>query len=94
MRDFSAGPEGTVSNGALTFTLTLSAPSVQTVTVDVGTANGTASAPGDFSTLAQTVTFTPGQVSRDVVVTTIGESVFELLLPLEVIVGHGPLRAP
>jgi hypothetical protein len=65
------GNSGTV-NAA--FTVTLSAASAQTVTVDYVTADGTAIAPADY--LAQTLTtlsFTPGTTTRTINVTVNGD---------------------
>lgn len=52
--------EGNASSSNATFTATLSAASAQTVTVDVSTANGTATAPTDYQTASDTLTFAPG----------------------------------
>ena len=58
--------------------MTLSASSTQTVTVTYATANGTATAGSDYTAIpATTLTFTPGQTSRTVTVTVLGDTVFE-----------------
>ena len=59
------GDSGTVE---MTFSASLSAPSGRTVTADFATADGSASNPGDYASLAGTVTFSPGQTSRPMVV--------------------------
>ncbi|HWT00008.1 MAG TPA: SBBP repeat-containing protein [Pyrinomonadaceae bacterium] len=60
------------------FTVTLSAASNQTVTVKYATANGTATAPGDYTALAlTTLTFTPGQTSKSVTVQVRGDVIKE-----------------
>jgi hypothetical protein len=65
------GDAGTVN---ATFTVTLSAPSGQTVTVDHATANGTAVAPGDYTAIATTpLTFLPGETTKPVVVVVNGD---------------------
>ena len=60
------------------FTITLSAPSTQPVTVRYATSNGTAVASGDYAAKASTlVTFQPGQTSEVVNVQVKGEVVVE-----------------
>ena len=53
------GDSGTVN---ATFTVSLSAASGLTVTVDYATADGTATAPADYAATSGTLTFTPGQI--------------------------------
>jgi hypothetical protein len=43
-------------------------PSGRTVTVDYTTANGTATAPGDYTAKIGTLTFAPGETTKDIVV--------------------------
>jgi hypothetical protein len=51
----------------LTFTVTLSAASSLTVTANYATANGTATAPSDYTAIASTLlTFNPGDTSKTV----------------------------
>ena len=66
-----AGPTISIANAQITenrtdlvFTLSLSAPSTQTVRVLATTANNTATAPSDYQAKTATVTFQPGQTSR------------------------------
>jgi hypothetical protein len=59
------------------FNLTLSAPSGNTVTVDFATANGSATAPSDYVSVGGTVTFAPGEVSKQVTVQTVGDTLAE-----------------
>ncbi|HWT03672.1 MAG TPA: Calx-beta domain-containing protein [Pyrinomonadaceae bacterium] len=71
-----SSPSVTEGNAAVTanFTVTLSAPSAQTVTVNYATANGTATAPADYAAKAlTTLTFTPGQTTKTVAVTVAGD---------------------
>ena len=69
------GASGTV---AATFTVSLSAASSQSVTVQYATANGTAVAPGDYAALAlTTLTFNPGQVSKTLTVAVNGDTLVE-----------------
>lgn len=60
-----------------TFTVTLSAPSSFTVTVNYATANGSATQPADYTAANGTLTFAPGQTSRTVVVTVVGDMLVE-----------------
>jgi Calx-beta domain-containing protein len=59
------------------FTVTLSAVSGSTVTVDFTTADGSATAPADYLATAGTLTFAPGVVSKQIVVQTVGDLVVE-----------------
>jgi hypothetical protein len=70
-------PEGgTGTTTAVTFTATLSAPTGETVTVDVETSNGTAKA-SDFVATSQRLTFSPGTVSQTFTVAVKGDTVGE-----------------
>jgi hypothetical protein len=64
------GHSGTVE---ATFTVTLSAPSGLTVTVTAATANGTAVAGADYTATSGTLTFAPGDTSRTVSVSVLGD---------------------
>jgi N,N-dimethylformamidase beta subunit-like, C-terminal/Concanavalin A-like lectin/glucanases superfamily/Bacterial Ig-like domain/Bacterial Ig domain/Calx-beta domain len=69
------GNSGTVN---ATFTVTLSAASSQTVTVTYATADGTATAGSDYTAVPPTtLTFTPGQTSKTVAVSVLGDTAFE-----------------
>ena len=68
------GNSGTVN---AIFNLSLSAPSSSTVTVDCATANGSASAPADYVAAGGTVTFNPGEVSKQIVVLVVGDIAVE-----------------
>lgn len=61
----------------LTFTVTLSSPATQTVTVDYTTVDGSATAGSDYLTKSGTLTFTPGQTSQSVDVEVIRDSATE-----------------
>lgn len=69
--------EGTGSNSTLAFTVSLSAPAPAPVSVNFATANGSATAPGDFTAASGTVTFAVGQQTRPVNVTVIGDNLVE-----------------
>jgi len=69
--------EGSSGTTAMSFTVTLSAASGQTVTVAYATANGTATAGSDYTAASGTLTFPAGDVSETVTVAVAGELVFE-----------------
>jgi hypothetical protein len=70
--------EGNSGTTAFTFTVTLSPASTQTVTVDYATADGTATAPGDYTAIATTqLTFAPGDTSKPVTVQVNGDTAVE-----------------
>jgi uncharacterized delta-60 repeat protein len=59
--------EGNAGRTVFTFTVSLSTASSQTITVSRETADGTATAPGDYAALAPaTLTFSPGQTTKSV----------------------------
>ena len=75
--DVSAS-EGQAGTTAFTFAVTLSIANAQAVSVDVQTANGTATAPSDYSAIPQdTLTFLPGETSKPVVVLVNGDAAVE-----------------
>ena len=59
------------------FNVTLSNPTVLPVTVDFATADGTATAPGDYLAQAGTVTFAPGETVRPITVRFIDDALLE-----------------
>jgi len=70
--------EGNTGTTNAEFTVTLSAPSSQTVTVTYATADGTATAGADYQALsATTLTFAPGEISKSVTVTVLGDTLTE-----------------
>src|SRR5262249_21395336 len=66
------GQSGTVT---LTFTVTLSAPSPDVITVDYATADGTATAGSDYLAASGTLTFRPGETSKAIAVTVLSDTV-------------------
>jgi hypothetical protein len=68
------GNSGTVT---ATFTVSLTGPSGKPVAVNWGTADGTAVAPGDYVAAGGTLTFAPGEVSKTVSVTVVGDTLVE-----------------
>ena len=69
--------EGNTGTKTASFTVTLSAASGQTVTVNYATANGTATAGSDYLAATGTLTFAPGVTSQPVVVTVNGDALNE-----------------
>ncbi len=69
--------EGNSGTTNAVFTVTLSAASGQTVTVNHATADGTATQPSDYTNTSGTSTFTPGQTTRTITVPVVGEIVPE-----------------
>jgi large repetitive protein len=69
--------EGQSGTTALTFTVTLSNPTSQTVTVDYATADGIAEAGSDYTAASGTLTFAPGDTTRTVTLTVSGDRVQE-----------------
>jgi acid phosphatase len=65
--------EGNTGTPAASFTVTLSGPSSQTVTVQYTTADGTAFAGSDYQFAAGTLSFAPGQTSKTIAVNIISD---------------------
>ena len=64
------GDTGTINAN---FTVSLSAASGKTITIDYATADGTATAPADYVAGSGTLTFTPGQTTKTVTVLVNGD---------------------
>src|SRR5262249_29601736 len=70
--------EGNAGTTSFTFTVTLSMSSSQTVTVQYATADGTATAPSDYTAVGlTTLTFAPGQTAQTVTVSVNGDTTSE-----------------
>ena len=69
--------EGNSGTTNANFTVSLSKPSDRTVTVTASPADNTAVAPGDYTGIAATVTFTPGQTTATYSVSVKGDLVDE-----------------
>jgi Calx-beta domain-containing protein len=70
--------EGDAGTSTLSFVVTLSHAGLVDATVQWATADGTASAPGDYTAASGTVTILAGNVSGPVDVTVKGDTLFEL----------------
>lgn len=66
-----------LSSANAVFTVTLSAASGATVSVNFATADGTATASSDFSATSGTLTFAPGETSKTVSLAVSGDTTFE-----------------
>lgn len=69
--------EGNTGTANAVFTVTLSAASGKSVTVNYATAAGTAVAPADFTAASGTLTFGPGVTTQTVSVPVVGETLLE-----------------
>lgn len=65
--------EGNSGTTAFTFTVSLTAASSQPVGISYTTANGTATAPGDYAAVQGELIFDPGQTSKQVTVFVVGD---------------------
>ena len=69
--------EGNSGSTPVTFTVSLSAASGQTVLVDYASANGTAIAGSDYTGVSGTLTFAPGFTARSATLMVAGDTTFE-----------------
>ena len=69
--------EGNSGTTNAVFTVSLSATSPQTITVNYATANGTATAGSDYAAQAGNLTFTAGQTSKTITVPVTGDTTVE-----------------
>jgi probable HAF family extracellular repeat protein len=69
--------EGNAGTRAATFSVNLSEPSDQFVTVDFTTAAGSAAAGSDYQSTSGTLTFAPGEMSKTITVQVIGDRLAE-----------------
>ncbi|MGE5273553.1 MAG: Calx-beta domain-containing protein [Verrucomicrobiota bacterium] len=84
--------EGNTGNATLSFPVTLSAASPQTVTVAFATSDGSATAPGDYAPANGTLTFKPGEKAKSVSVSVVGDTTVETDETLSVTLS-GPVNA-
>jgi CSLREA domain-containing protein len=85
--------QGTPGETNATFQVRLSIPSTQTVTVNAITANGTAKAPGDYTSGGATLSFAPGEISKTFSVPVTGDLLDEADEVFYVILSS-PVNAP
>jgi len=69
--------EGNAGTHSATFTVALSTPSSQPVSVTFATADGTAAAGSDYQAASGTLTFAPGETTRTIAVPVIGDGLVE-----------------
>src|SRR5438445_2217153 len=69
--------EGDALTTDAVFTVSLSNPSSQTITVNYATANGTATAGSDYVAESGTLTFAPGQTTRTIAIVVNGDTLNE-----------------
>ena len=89
--------EGSTGTTGATFMVTLSGTSAVTTSVAYATADGTATAPGDYAPATGTLTFPPGVVSQPVTVQVVGDTAVEtdetfvvnLSAPVNAAIGDG-----
>lgn len=69
--------EGDSGSKNATFTVSLSAASTESITVDYGTGNGTATAGSDYTAESGTLTFAAGETSKTISVAVTGDTTVE-----------------
>ncbi|MEZ6121983.1 MAG: Calx-beta domain-containing protein [Planctomycetaceae bacterium] len=75
--DISINDRTVTEGNSVTFTVTLSEKTAGTVTVNYATQNGSAGA-GDYVSRSGTLTFSPGQTSKTITISTVEDSTDEL----------------
>jgi chitinase len=86
-------PEGTAGSSPAAFVVTLGKPSAKTVTVHWATADGTAIAPSDYTAASGNLSFAPGDTSKPVSVSVLGDTTDENDETFSVVLSS-PVNAP
>lgn len=73
----ATAPEGNAGTTPMSFQVTLSHASPSVVSVTYATSDGSATAPSDYVAASGTLTFSPGQTSKAIVVSIVGDTVLE-----------------
>ena len=69
--------EGNSGNATLAFQVSLSKASKRPASVDYATANGSASSPADYANASGKLVFAPGETSKMINVSVVGEAIYE-----------------
>ncbi|MFM2062782.1 MAG: hypothetical protein RLZZ507_2452 [Cyanobacteriota bacterium] len=69
--------EGRTNSQNVTYNVTLSSASTQTITVQFTTSNGTARAGSDYSSRSGTLTFNPGQTTQTIIIPILNDAINE-----------------
>ncbi len=83
LQDNDAAPNFAVSNasategGSLSFTVTKSGSTANTLSVNFGSSSGTALEPNDYQPVSGALNFLPAETSKTITVTTVDDTVFE-----------------
>ncbi len=77
INDVTVAEANTGTNTSAVFTVSLSGQSQSSITVNYATANGTATAPADYLSASGLLTFAPGQITRTLTVTVVGDTLDE-----------------
>ena len=80
--------EGDLGVTQVTFTVTLTAPPTNTVTVDYQVTDGTAVAGDDYASTSGTLTFAPGDTSEQITIDVIGDPIDEIDETFNVVLDH------
>ena len=84
--------EGNAGTTTMSFPVTLSAASTLPVSVGYTTTDGTAVAPGDYTTASGTLAFKPGETTKTIAVSVVGDATVELNETLTVTISN-PVNA-
>ena len=84
--------EGNAGTTTMSFTVTLSKTVTQSVSARYATADGSATAPADYTATSGTLTFAPGETGKTIDVTVVGDTEHELYEIFDVVLSN-PLNA-